>query len=246
MSIISKLSTACKILQFRLMEKNYKKRLKYLFFGKGSDSLLVCFSAFPPGNIRVYNNVNGFNDLDVDRLYISDNWGYKGSYYLFEDGNDEPFNLTCSLINEYIGGGKYRHVYTAGTSKGGSCAIMFGLVFNAEKIMAGACQYHLGTYLNTPDHKPIFEGMMGIGASTEEENYLNAVMPRIIEEHRKTDSIVYLLYSKQEHTYEEDIKDLLVDLKRNNINVVEKEEFFTNHGDVGYFFIPFVKSVVNK
>lgn len=123
---------------------------------------------------------------------------------------------------------------------------MFGLVFNAEKIMAGACQYHLGTYLNTPDHKPIFEGMMGIGASTEEENYLNAVMPRIIEEHRKTDSIVYLLYSKQEHTYEEDIKDLLVDLKRNNINVVEKEEFFTNHGDVGYFFIPFVKSVVNK
>ena len=234
------------MLKFLILEKTYKKRLKYLYFKKRSDTLLVCFAAFPPGNIRVYNNVKGFKDLDVDRLYISDTFGYKGSYYLFENGNSEPFLLTDSFIKSFIGSGKYRHVYMAGTSKGGSCAIMFGLRHKAEKIFAGACQYHLGTYLNTPDRYKVFEGMMGVNASLKEQQKLDAVMPGIIEENKNSSSEVYILYSKQEHTYKDDIEDLLHDLKRDNIRVIEKEEFFTNHGEVGRYFIPYVKSIVTS
>ncbi len=246
MSIVSKFRTAYKLIKFRVQEKTYQKRLKYLFFDKKSDTLLICFSAFPPGNIRLYNNVKGFENLNVDRLYINDTFGYKGSYYLYENGSKEPFELTCGLLRKYLGGGKYTKVYMAGTSKGGSCAIMFGLLFNADKVFSGACQYHIGTYLNTPDHYPIFESMMGKGASKNEEAILNGEMPAIIEKSSGTKTTIHLLYSKQEHTYEEDIKDLLDDLKKNNISVVEKEEYFTEHGDVGYYFIPFVKSIIGN
>lgn len=115
-------------------------------------------------------------------------------------------------------------------------------MINADKILAGACQYHIGSYLNTPDRYSIFEGMMGKNASKAEEQELNDVMPKIIEDHKGSKACIYLLYSKQEHTYEDDIKDLITDLRNNQISVVEKEEFFTNHGDVGYYFIPYVKS----
>lgn len=239
--ICNKIRTVYKLIKFRLLEKTYSNRLKYLFFGKNSDTLLVCFAAFPSGNIRVYNNIKGFASINADRLYISDTFGYKGSYYLYENGSDEPFKLTCSLIQKFVSGGKYRHIYTAGTSKGGSCAIIFGLLFHAEKIFSGACQYHLGTYLNVPERYNVFEGMMGEKASAEEERKLNQVMPNIFKKNKNSKSVIYLLYSKLEHTYEDDIKDLIVDLHQNSIKVVEKEEFFSNHGDVGHYFIPFVK-----
>ncbi len=242
--IKSKIRTAYKLLKFRLKEKTFEKRLKYLFFDKNSDTLLICFAAFPPGNIRVYNNIKGFSDFNLDRLYINDTFGYKGSYYLYENGSEEPFKLTCSLIEKFISSGKYKHIYTAGTSKGGSCAIIFGLLFNAEMIFSGACQYHLGTYLNVPERHKVFEGMMGKNASVEEESKLNHVMPDIIGKNKNSKSVVYLLYSKQEHTYEDDVKDLIEDLNKNNITIVEKEEFFQDHGSVGIYFIPFVKSVI--
>lgn len=245
-NIVRKCRTAFKILKFRIIENTFKRRLKYLFFSKRSDVLLICFSAFPSGNIRVYNNVKGFEDINVDRLYINDTFGYKGSYYLYENGDDYPYELTLSFLKEFIEQHDYKYIVTAGTSKGGSCAIMFGLKIKADFMIAGACQYHLGTYLNVPDRYKVFEGMMGAGASTEEEEKLNNVIPQIIKESQNVNSTIYLLYSKQEHTYEEDIKDLIVDLKIYNINLVEKEEFFTEHGDVGYYFIPFVKSIIDE
>lgn len=240
----SKIRKAYNLIKFWLIEKTFEKRLKYLFFGKNNDTILICFSAFPRGKFRVYNYVKGFADTNIDRLYINDTFGYKGSYYLFENGSEEPFKLTCALIQKYICSGKYRHIYTAGTSKGGSCAIIFGLLFKAEKIFSGACQYHLGTYLNVPTRYRIFEGMMGKNASKKEEAVLNDFMPSIIMNNKDSQSVVYLLYSKQEHTYEEDVKDLIDDLNKNNIPIVEQEEFFRDHNSVGGYFIPFVKSVI--
>lgn len=43
-------------------------------------------------------------------------------------------------------------VVTIGSSKGGTCAILYGLMTNAEYIIAGACQYRIGSYLNCPYH----------------------------------------------------------------------------------------------
>lgn len=60
------------------------------------------FSGFG-SNVRKYNYMKTLKDSSIDKLFILDVWGYKGSYYWFEKGNDEPKQLVSRLI-ESIGG----------------------------------------------------------------------------------------------------------------------------------------------
>lgn len=230
-----------KWIYFKCEEEKYK-HLRYLYFTKNSDSLIICFSAFPPTNARIYNYVNGFSSLLVDRLYIADTFGHKGSYYLYDYGNDYPFVEVNELINIIIERGKYKQVFTAGSSKGGSAAIIFGLQHHVKAVFSGACQYHIGSYLNNIFHKPIFEAMKGAlpYSSQQFETTLNNVMPDIIKRYADTSTIVHLVYSKFDKTYDDHIVDLIEDLKKSSIPIVEKEYFFKNHDEVGHDFIQYV------
>lgn len=84
----------------RKYERTFENKLKYLFVrknGKNANKLLIIFSAFT-GETPRYNYLYSFKDLDISQLYILDNFGYKGSYYLYEHGSDYPEKLTVSLI----------------------------------------------------------------------------------------------------------------------------------------------------
>lgn len=60
-------------------------------------------------------------------------------------------------MNKY----KYKRTYYAGSSKGGTAAIYYGVKNNATAVFSGACQYNLGTYLSIDKHRDIFQSMMG-------------------------------------------------------------------------------------
>ena len=110
MSIISKVKTACRLVKFSLLEKTFEKKLNYLYYRCNSDTLLVVFSAFPPTDkMRVYNYIKSFQNLNVDRLYIKDTFGYKGSYYLYDRGDDYPAKMCSSLIEKIVTGGGTKH-----------------------------------------------------------------------------------------------------------------------------------------
>ena len=103
MSIISKVKTVCRLVKFSLLEKTFEKRLKYLYYRANSNILLVVFSAFPPTDkMRVYNYLKSFQNLNIDRLYIKDTFGYKGSYYLYDKGDTYPQVLCSSLIEKMM------------------------------------------------------------------------------------------------------------------------------------------------
>ena len=70
------------------------------------------------------------SESKIDQLFLLDNFGYLGSYYWFENGNDSPNRLVSKLLDEIRAGGGDENVYTAGSSKGGTCAIYYGLKFN--------------------------------------------------------------------------------------------------------------------
>ena len=190
--------------------------------------------------------MRSLSNLEVDRLYILDTWGYKGSYYLYENGNDYPMKMVDRVIEYYISSKKYRNVFTAGTSKGGTAAIFFGLKHSVTAVFSGACQYNLGTYLCCDKHMPIFKGMMGSTAAEKERNLLNLQMPLLLSEYEDTKTVIFLLYSKMEPTYEEEIIDLINDLEKKNITFETKEEAFKEHDQVGAFFPSYVLSCISR
>ncbi|MEA4822328.1 MAG: hypothetical protein VB122_08920 [Erysipelotrichales bacterium] len=217
--------------------------MKYLFKNNHSKELMVVFSAFAAREgERGYNYVKTLRNLKIDTLFIKDNWGVLGSYYWFENGQDKPYKLTESLINMVISRGEYDAIYTAGSSKGGTDAIFFGLQIGAKEIFSAACQYNVGSYLNDKERGNVFRGMMGQNAGEKEENDLNEVMPQQLKKFAHSKSLVHILYSKEEHTYKEHIIDLIEDLKKNDILFTEQVESFTEHGEVGKFFVPYLKN----
>lgn len=216
MKILRKIKTLFNIIKYHILEKEFKTEagsIKYLFFPKRSSDLLICFQAFPPRENPVYYNVKGFKNLQVDRLYIADTFGYRASYYLFENGKNTPYLLTCELIEFFLKKGNYKRVFTAGTSKGGTSAIFYGLKYNASDIFAGACQYNLGSYLSVPVHLPILKSMMG-KTSNDVVDLLNSIIPNHLEQNKSKKTLIHLVYSTKEHTYEEHTKDLLKKNKR--------------------------------
>lgn len=245
-TIISKFKTLYYYIKFKVLEHTYKTKdgvLKYLFFKKNSDTLLIVFASFPPKNFPVYNNVRGFKDLLLDRLYIADTWGFRASYYLYENGLDTPCRITSSFIEKVLGGGNYKHIYTAGSSKGGTCALYYGLKYNVEHIFSGACQYNLGDYLSVPVHIPILKAMMGSTSDTVIK-LLNEVMPAHIEQHKNSNTCVHLVYSTEEHTYAEHTVDLIHKLNCCNITHIDEIHKFKEHREIGSYYLAYVTNFI--
>lgn len=234
-----KISSIKSLISIKLKEKIFENKLPYLFFDNHSDELMIVFSAFS-GSKRRYNYVKGLSDCRCDRLYILDPWGYTGSYNMYENGNTYPEDITNKLIYSVINRRKYKKLITVGSSKGGTCAIYFGLNFKADEIFSGACQYNIGSYLHRPDHEDIFRGMMGRNASELECKILNDKMPKCLESHSGCSSRVHVFYSKKELTYERQIVDLLSKLKECDIPFCDVEAYFETHEEVGKPFLAYL------
>lgn len=231
-------------IHIKLTQKKYKGRLKYLFYNNKSDTIIVVFSGFT-GQTPRYNYVKSLSSYSIDRLYILDDFGYMGSYYWYEDASNEPRKLTEGLLKTILSKG-YRHVYFAGSSKGGTCSIFYGLQFNADIIISGACQYNVGSYVHRPDNEKIFLGMMGREAGEEEARLLDDMMPNQFEKYSNSTAEIHLIYSKNELTYERQIIDLLQKGNECGLHIIEHEEYFSNHGDIGLVFPTWLNTILQK
>ena len=226
----------------RLKEKTYQGRLRYLYQKNLSDVLIVVFSGF--SEKPMYNYVRTLQSIKADKIFILDDFGYKGSYYWYENGCNKPMELVKSFLSSKLGA--YKNLITLGSSKGGTCAIYYGLLFGASDIYSGACQYYVGKYLNRADHIDIFKSMMGDEASSKEESILDTEMSKMLRKHKGSNTRIHLFYSKDEHTYEDDIKHLINDLEDNDIAYDEKIESFAEHSLVGKYFSPWVRNQLKE
>lgn len=91
------------IVRIKLHQKSFEG-LPYLWQRNGSDRLLIVFSAFT-GDKRRFNYVTSFKDLKCDKLFVLDPWGCKGSYNLYENGQNYPEDITCRLLAKIVAGG---------------------------------------------------------------------------------------------------------------------------------------------
>ena len=166
---------------------------------------------------------------------------------MYANGKDDPELLTSSLlqcVNECKRG--YKRTIFLGSSKGGTCAIYYGLKNNASDIFAGVPQYFIGSYVNSKERVPVFKSMMGENAGEAEQTLLDSIMPRLLDENKHSLSKIHLLYSKAEHTYVEHIESMIVDFDKNHIQHIDTIESFTEHGDIGKYFSPWIKKQLNQ
>lgn len=246
MSLFHFLRKHSKSFYIHLKEKKYKGRLNYIYENNHADKLMIVFSGFSQEK-PMYNYMRTLNGVkSINKLFLLDDFGYQGSYYLMEDGRDTPRQLVIGLVEKILGEGSIKEVFTMGTSKGGTCAIYYGLQFHATHVFSGACQYLIANYLNTKEHKPILVGMLGNDYTQSSFDNLNDVVRKQIEKYQGTDTLIHLLYSEKEHTFAEHIVFLLDDLKRCNISYSAKIEQFENHGDVGQYFIPYIQKEISQ
>ena len=209
--------------------------VKYMYLDKHTDNLLVVFSAFT-GEKRKYNYFTKLRDLEISQLYILDTWGVLGSYYWYENGLSYPEQKVSNLLEYIREKFNIKRIITAGTSKGGSAAIYFGLKHKAENIYSGACQYRVGTYLNRPEHLEILIAMMGNMDKKEAIQVLDIKIEDLLRNINDNKSIINLFYSTKELTYERQIAPLIIDLDELELPYTKTVNDFPKHDDVGIFF----------
>ena len=103
--ILTRMPKAVKFFKNKIIlsfKEHHFGKLKYVYERNGSEELIVVFSAFE--TVRKYDYMKTLSDSKIDKLFILDTFGYRGSYYWFEKGEGIPNELVTKLI-ERIGGG---------------------------------------------------------------------------------------------------------------------------------------------
>ena len=205
--------------------------------------LIISFSGFPGcGKKPSFNYVRTLKDINVNKLFLMDDFGYPedlGSYYLGENGDWFLPQEIGTLINHITESRSIKTIIMIGSSKGGTSALQYAIRCHAQFAVIGAPQYFIGNYLNTEQFKPIMQAICA-DDSERSVNTLNRLMPDLIKENRFADKpVVFIHYSPQEHTYPEHIKDMIADLSENGYSVEEDNDYsYTNHQDVAKYFPP--------
>lgn len=236
-----------------LHEKQYSAhgtRVKYMFYKKPkSNVLLVSFPACAP-NTAKYNYMRTLLPFKCNKLFLLDDFGEnQQGCYLAEDKVEKcTQDLLRSKIDwciKQIGGDNYHSlkVIFLGSSKGGYCALNFSFLIPDVHVIIGAPQYYLGSYLDKENTKVNLSFLIGKITEEGKKQLNNRLKDRILTSVVKPKE-VYFHYSNVEHTYNEHVKDLLQDLKRSEIKVIEDIAGYPEHSGLAIFFPPYLVKTI--
>lgn len=227
------------------------KEVKYVLeeaeFNK--DYLVIVFSGFatkqanPPYR---YNYIRTLRQIDCNKLFILDNDGPRGSYYLGKAMRFDFEESVSALIEDVITklGVKRENVITAGTSKGGSAALYYGLKYNMGKVIAGAPQTKIASYVlsingDTPDY------MLG---DKEDKNKIQELNNLITEQlKRNNDTFISLLASENDKQHAGHIVPFVEEMEKcNHPYEILVDNAIKDHSDIARFFPEFfVRKLLN-
>lgn len=151
--------------------------------GSNETPLVFAFSAMGILGDFTFNYKSTIDQIPAKTFYILDDFGDQGSYYLFEKKSKHIFDTVQNFILEKIqeNNGANRPIYFVGSSKGGTAALLHGLLIPKARIFVGAPQSKIGSFVQKP-HPNILEYMSGGNSDQNiqdldevlyEEKYLN-------------------------------------------------------------------------
>ncbi|WP_273124327.1 accessory Sec system protein Asp2 [Bacillus weihaiensis] len=228
---------------FKFEEKTFESNLpvKYVFEEgvHNKDYLVVVFSGFNSVKSKTpynYNYIRTLRTIDCNRLFILDNYGPRGSYYLGEnlsfDFEEAVFSLITTIAeNKNV---KKDKVITAGSSKGGSAALYFGLKYNFGNVIAGAPQTKIADYVNQYS-KETLNYILGGNVSETRISQLNQLIFNELE--TENSPILRILTSENDDQYKHHIVPFEDNLKNTDINYyLDVNNDILSHNDIAVHF----------
>lgn len=235
---------------FKLHEKVQKidrgGKIRYIYFEKdrNSNRLIVCFSGFAGHYERGrYNYVRSLSKSKSYRLFIRDDFGFRGvgSYYLGDSCALYKHSAIQNLIRT-MQKPSVRETVFVGSSKGGSAALLYGIMMGADRIIIGSPQYRIGDYLQKNDyHREILNCIVD-RRNGFDENWLNGLIDFALDE-KPFNGEITLIYSSKEGGYQEDTIPLIDTLKTHNIRLNLHDELFEDHSQVGRYFSKYLSEL---
>ena len=200
------------------------------------NKLMIIFSAFSTDEAK-YNYISTLKTCDCNKLFILDDFGSKGTYYLGLKGDFNIETSVMALISYIMSKNKilFSNVISIGSSKGGSAAIYFGLKYNFGDVIAGAPQYKIGTYLSDLSISDYALEIFGEISDCNRIKYNN-----LIRLSANTCTNIYLLTSDGDNQYKKVLKEFEFVSRELNIKLnIDKCEI-NNHGEISREFPKFL------
>lgn len=161
-------------------EKTYEYngiKIKYVYRDsqKQRDKLIIAFSAFASRDSKpLYNYMRILSQFDIPQLFILDEYGGRGCYYLGQAPDFLVEQATSALIR-YILKEKSidrNNVMCIGSSKGGWAALYFAVKMKLGHAVVGEPQIFIGKYLEDVHDMDVPNYMRGGGADGEWLRYI--------------------------------------------------------------------------
>ena len=200
------------------------------------NKLMIIFSAFSTDEAK-YNYISTLKTCDCNKLFILDDFGSKGTYYLGLKGDFNIETSVMALISYIMSKNKilFSNLISIGSSKGGSAAIYYGLKYNFGNIIAGAPQYKIGTYLSDLSISDYALEIFGEISDCNRIKYNN-----LIRLSANTCTNIYLLTSDGDNQYKKVLKEFEFVSRELNIKLnIDKCEI-NNHGEISREFPKFL------
>lgn len=225
-----------------------KKDIKYFFCEKKeSDKLIVTFPGFSsPGKPPEYNYVRTLIDCNCHKLFILDDYGPRGSYLIGENRDNSIEDSVIDLIKTICKEKEIErnNVILQGSSKGGFCALYFGIKYQFGYVIAGGPQVNLGNYIFyvAPEVGEYITG----GNDENDIKYLNSLIYNLINLPSKNFPKIFLHVGKGDHHYKGHILPLLEKLDQKDIRYEIDLPNYYSHTSVGMYYPDYLLKTLNN
>lgn len=215
---------------------------------KYSDKLFVIFSAMSPKYNFVFNYMKSLKEAPVNKLFILDDFGDQGSYYLGNQRNHTIETGVASLIQYIMAkyGIVHKDVTTIGSSKGGYAALYFALKYYLGNVIAGGPQSKIGSFLiEQADHLNVANYIAG-GSEEGDCHYLNQLIFQLLNQPNEVSPNINMMVGKRDHHYSNHVMPLYSILLEKGYKVDLEVKDGLTHNDLKIHFPFYLQEKVNE
>ncbi len=227
---------------------NGVKDIKYLFYeGKNTDKLILTFPGFSSlGNPPAYNYIRTLKDSNTHKLFILDDHGPRGSYLIGQNRDNSielsVMSLLSNLCQEYDI--KHENIISQGSSKGGTCALYFGIKYGFGYAIAGGPQIRVGTYLShaAPDVLDFIAG----GRGKEDILHLDNILYDMLKIPFKKFPKIFIHVGRGDHHYHGHILPFLNKLDEKGLEYEMNISNYHSHTSLGHYYPDYLITTLNS